>query len=59
MRVFVPFPDDFSELPELFRTKLVPYRPGVALAPEPSPPRAEANTSGEALPMQPPTARAA
>ena len=57
MRVFVPFPDDFSELErELARSPLVPYRPGVALA-SGEPPREK--TPEEPLAALPPTARAA
>ena len=57
MRVFVPFPDDFSELErELARSPLVPYRPGVALASAETP---REKSAEEPLGALPPTARAA
>jgi hypothetical protein len=59
MRVFVPFPDDFSSMPDLSRIALVPYRPGVALAIEPEPPRGDGAAEVTASGVAPPTARAA
>ena len=57
MRVFVPFPDDFSELErELARSPLVPYRPGVALASGEAP---REKATEEPLAVLSPTARAA